>query len=343
MLLFRLAPFARITFNAKRPAALSNLIRLHVRTYVKGKSKSLVRQPPRTSAQQDVWVDPFKAPPPPKPNFRVLVRPAIFTVVVLVSGDHIADYFVQRRTSQITTRAERYTETALTVWPIIAVNVAVWALWRAFPSLLLRIGGLLVPYAPTASQLIVNTFSHQDIWHLLLNQVAFFSFGSLVCDTVGREHFLSLYVQAACVSSLTSIAATQFLVARGIYDISHLARGSLGASGIIYATLGLSAVIYPDLQVGIIIVPLLIPIKYFFPGLCAFDIVGLIAKWGRFDHFAHVSFPLYAVLTELAGGRRVWTRIWIFQSIASDTNNRVPAVAEMRFDRLCRRYIALCE
>ena len=291
-MLFRLRPFTRLTYII-RPPSLFSVIKLHVRTYAKGKSKSLIRQSQKTGAEQDVWVDPFKSPPPPKPNFRVLVRPAIFTVVVVASADHIADYFAQRRTSQVTTRAERYAETAMTIWPIIAVNVVVWALWRTFPSLLLRIGGLLVPYAPTPSQLIVNTFSHQDIWHLLLNQVAFFSFGSLVCDTIGREHFMSLYIQAACISSLASVSTTQLLVARKIYDISHLARGSLGASGIIYTTLGLSAVIYPDMQVGIIVIPLLIPIKYVFPGLCAVDIGGLIAKWGRFDHVCHVS-PFHA-------------------------------------------------
>jgi rhomboid-like protein len=168
----------------------------------------------------------------------------------------------------------------------------VFGLWRVFPSLLHRIGGTLVPYAPTPSQLIVNTFSHQEIWHLIFNQVAFVSFGSLVCDTIGREHFLSLFMSAACVSSLASVSATQFMVSRGIFDYSHLTRGSLGASGVIYSMLGLSAVIYPEMQIGIIFLPLAFPIKYGFPALCAVDLAGVIAKWQRFDHVCHVPSHL---------------------------------------------------
>jgi rhomboid-like protein len=256
------------------------------RAYARG--RSLVRQPPRKASNRDVWVDPFKSPPPPRPNFRVLIKPAIFTAIVLLSADYVADHFVEQRTSQVTTRAQRNAETAWTIWPMIGTNVLVFGLWRAFPSLLHRIGGLLVPYAPTPSQLVVNTFSHQEIWHLLLNQVALYSFGSLVCDTIGREHFLSLYLQAACVSSLTSISATQLLVSRGVFDISHLTRGSLGASGVIYSMLGISAIIYPEMRIGVIFLPLSFPIKYAFPSLCAVDVAGLIAKWSRFDHVCHV-------------------------------------------------------
>jgi rhomboid-like protein len=218
----------------------------------------------------------------------VLIRPAIFTAIVIATGDYIADYFVDKRTSEVATRAERNSETAWTIYPMVGVNIAVFGLWRVFPSLLHRIGGILVPYAPTPAQLIVNTFSHQEFWHLFLNQFAFVSFGSLVCDTVGREHFLSLYFSAACVSSLASVAATQFFVARRVYDYSHLARGSLGASGVIYSMLGICAIIYPELQVGLILLPTSFPVKYAFPALCAVDIAGVIAKWSRFDHVAHV-------------------------------------------------------
>ena len=288
-MLLSLGSICRAT-SSPRSSPISKIIKLHVRAFAKG--RSLVRQPPRAGTERDVWVDPFKSPPPPKPSYRVLIRPAIFTVIVLVSADYVANHFVEQRTSHVTTRAERNAETAWTILPMIGVNVAVFGLWRAFPSLLHRIGGILVPYAPTPSQLVVSTFSHQEVWHLLLNQVAFFSFGSLVCDTIGREHFLSLYLQAACVSSLASISTTQLLVSRGVYDISHLTRGSLGASGVIYSMLGISAVIYPEMRVGIILLPLSFPVKYAFPTVCALDVVGIIAKWSRFDHICHVFLTM---------------------------------------------------
>ena len=269
---------------------VAKLLSSQARSYAQSKGGSLVRRPQRSSSGRDVWVDPFKSPPPPKPDFRVLIRPAIFTVFVVVGGELVADYVVDQRTNQVTSRAQRNSETAWTIWPMVGLNVAVFGLWRVFPSFLHRVGGILVPYAPTPSQLIVNTFSHQEIWHLILNQVAFVSFGSLVCDTVGREHFLSLYFSAACVSSLASTTATQIMVSRGIFDYSHLTRGSLGASGVIYSMLAISAMIYPEMRIGIIFLPLSFPIKYGFPALCAVDTAGIIAKWSRFDHVCHV-FP----------------------------------------------------
>lgn len=269
---------------------VAKLLSSPARSYAQSKGGSLVRRPQRSSSGRDVWVDPFKSPPPPRPDLRVLIRPAIFTVFVVVGGELVADYVVDQRTNQVTNRAQRSSETAWTIWPMVGLNVAVFGLWRVFPSFLHRVGGILVPYAPTPSQLIVNTFSHQEIWHLILNQVAFVSFGSLVCDTVGREHFLSLYFSAACVSSLASATATQIMVSRGIFDYSHLTRGSLGASGVIYSMLGISAMIYPEMRIGIIFLPLSFPIKYGFPALCAVDVAGIIAKWSRFDHVCHV-FP----------------------------------------------------
>ncbi len=269
---------------------VAKLLSSQARSYAQSKGGSLVRRPQRSSSGRDVWVDPFKSQPPPKPDFRVLIRPAIFTVFVVVGGELVADYVVDQRTNQVTSRAQRNSETAWTIWPMVGLNVAVFGLWRVFPSFLHRVGGILVPYAPTPSQLIVNTFSHQEIWHLILNQVAFVSFGSLVCDTVGREHFLSLYFSAACVSSLASTTATQIMVSRGIFDYSHLTRGSLGASGVIYSMLAISAMIYPEMRIGIIFLPLSFPIKYGFPALCAVDTAGIIAKWSRFDHVCHV-FP----------------------------------------------------
>jgi membrane associated rhomboid family serine protease len=269
-----------------KPLLFSRLWKLQIRSYAK--ARSLVRQPTRSSANRDVWVDPFKGPPPPKPDFRVLIRPAVFTIIALVSGDYIADYFVRQRTSTVTTRADRNSETAWTIWPMVGINVAIFGLWRVFPSFLHRIGGILVPYSPTPSQLVVSAFSHQEIWHLILNQVAFVSFGSLVCDTIGREHFISLYIQAACFSNLASISATQLFVSRGIYDYSHLTRGSLGASGVIYSMLGISSIVYPEMKVGIILLPLSFPIKYVFPTLCIVDVAGIIARWARFDHVCHV-------------------------------------------------------
>jgi membrane associated rhomboid family serine protease len=288
--MIRWGAFPRLWINS-RFSLLRNVQTIRSRAYTKGKGKSLVRKQSKSAASPEVWVDPFKSPPPPRADLRVLIRPAIFTAVVLASSEYIAEAFIDRRTEEVRTRAEREAETRWTIWPMIGINIAVFGLWRVFPSLLHRIGAISIPYAPTASQLVVNTFSHQEIWHLVLNQIAFLSFGSIVCDTIGREHFIALYLSAACVSSLASVSVTQFMVSRGAYNASALTRGSLGASGVIYSMLGVSAVIYPDLNVGVLLLPIGIPVKFCFPALCAVDALGVIRHWQRFDHVCHV-YPM---------------------------------------------------
>jgi membrane associated rhomboid family serine protease len=276
-------------FRDKVISRTSVLGRIHLQTRFYARARTPVRhRPDKTKSETSTWIDPFKESEFPRPDYRTLIRPALFTMVVVVSGDFVADWFVDQRTSQATTRAERKQETAWTIYPIIGINVAVFLLWRTFPSLLYKFGGITTPYAPTAAQLIGNTFSHQDVYHLFFNQVAFYALGSLVCDTLGREHFLSLYISAACVSTLTSVAATQYLVAKGFYSPEYLVRGSLGASGIIYTMLAISALTYPDLQVGAVLIPIYFPLKYVFPAFCTFDLIGIISKWTRYDHVCHV-------------------------------------------------------
>lgn len=268
-----------------------------VRAYARPSRSRAVVNPSRPAPPaREVWVDPFKAPPPPKANFRVLVRPALFTAVVLILADPIADAFVERRTKNPATKAERQAETSNTILPIIGINVAIFGLWRVAPSFCHRIGALLIPYAPSPTQLIVSTFSHQDILHLLFNQIVLYSFGSIICDTLGREHFLSFYLQAACVSSLASVAASQAFVRMGFFDVSRLRVGTLGASGSLMAIVGTSTVIYPEMPVGFMFIPFVsFPLKYIMVGLVAFDVTGIAARWQTFDHAAHVSLLFHGL------------------------------------------------
>lgn len=312
MLQFRLHGI-RLKVNS-RLQAITNALRPEARFYAKGTGRPIPksspgkpttgksvtpRRPSDAIVERDVWVDPFKAPPRPKPDLKVLIKPFLFTVGVCVVSDLVADYVVENRTSIPETKAERDLETRWTIYPIVGLNVAIFGLWRVFPSLLYRIGAIMVPYAPTPAQLIVNTMSHQEVWHLVLNQIAFISFGSTVCDLIGREHFLSFYLSSACVSSFGSAAATQYLVKRGFYDQSALHRGSLGASGVVYAMLGVSTLTYPDLGIGLLFIPVFFPIKYVFPALCSVDAAGIALRWSRFDHVAHVILIFMIVANRL--------------------------------------------
>jgi membrane associated rhomboid family serine protease len=231
---------------------------------------------------------------------------------------------VQRSRTSKPTRAERDQATRITLGSIIVTNIGVFLGWRAFPSLLHRIGAILIPYSPTPAQLVVSSFSQQEIWHLAFNQVAMWMFGTHVCNTIGPEHFLAFYLKAACVSSMASITAAQFLVKRGFWGVDHLTRGSLGASGVAYALLGFSTIVFPEMQVGLIFVPFVFfPLKYVFPGLLAFDTMGLALRWTAFDHVAHVCSLLSTLCLHwgVVGWGGIWCVLCYYECDAKDSGD----------------------
>jgi membrane associated rhomboid family serine protease len=289
--------FPRIVLP-RRP--FGDILRPQCRTYAKrgksvSKSSKFVGRQGQPPAEREVWVDPSENQFP-KPDYRVLIKPAIFTAAVLLLADPVATYVKSIRTTKPRTRAERDEATMLTLVPIIVTNIGVFLGWRYYPSVLYRIGAVLLPYNPTPAQLVVSAFSHRELAHFAFNQLAIVMFGTPVCNTIGPELFLAFYLKAACVSSLASVAVTQFLVKRGFWDMGRLTQGSLGASGVGYALLGFSAIVQPEMRVGLIFIPFVyFPLKYIFPCVLAFDTFGLALRWTRFDHVGHVYSPLLMV------------------------------------------------
>lgn len=119
--------------------------------------------------------------------------------------------------------------------PILAANVLVFALWRV-PSLRPRMLRSFAanPYgrkcnftrirapdtnskifyrfieAPCRSMLL-STFSHYSFFHIFANMYVLHSFGSAVCQVLGKEQTLFLYVTAGLVASYASYIHKVFL------------------------------------------------------------------------------------------------------------------------------------
>src|SRR5947207_14547971 len=110
MQMFQLLQRGRFRAKPLCNATLLGRIRIQARFYAR--SRLPVRKTPVQKTERETWIDPFKRPDEPKPDYRTLIRPALFTVFVVVSGDVIADYLVDRRTSHTTKRAERQKDTA---------------------------------------------------------------------------------------------------------------------------------------------------------------------------------------------------------------------------------------
>lgn len=90
-------------------------------------------------------------------------------------------------------------------FPILAVNVVVFGLWR-IPSLrpfMLRYFCSNPAAKAVLWPMLLSTFSHYSLFHLFANMYVLNSF-SASANNLGREQFLGMYLSAGVVSSLAS-------------------------------------------------------------------------------------------------------------------------------------------
>ncbi|KAH7225752.1 hypothetical protein BKA60DRAFT_605514 [Fusarium oxysporum] len=118
-----------------------------------------------------------------------------------------------------------------TLGAIVAVNVLVWASWKAPPLWrLLNRYMIIAVGAVKPVAMFTAPFSHQYFSHLLMNMVPLFLVGSALHEDIGRANLLTLYVGCGAVGFVGSVATYAM---RGMLGVT-----TLGASA---ATLGVCA------------------------------------------------------------------------------------------------------
>lgn len=161
---------------------------------------------------------------------------------------------------------------------IVGINVIVFVLW------LVAVHGSDL-WAFLATNFLVSThrleqgmwwtlvtaaFSHQELWHLALNMIVLWSFGSVLERLVGVRVFTVFYLSAAVVSSASHCFVSSFL-------LHNDQLSALGASGAVSGVLIAFALLFPRNKIllfGVIPIPALIG-ALLFVGL---DLWGLTAQ-----------------------------------------------------------------
>ena len=118
--------------------------------------------------------------------------------------------------------------------------------------------------------LVTAAFSHQELWHLALNMLVLWSFGSVLERLLGWRVFTAFYLVAAVFSS-----ASHCFVSSVLLGNDRLA--ALGASGAVSAVLIAFALLFPRHKIllfGIVPIPALIGALLF----VALDLWGLTAQ-----------------------------------------------------------------
>lgn len=145
-------------------------------------------------------------------------------------------------------------------------------------------------------QLITYAFMHIGIWHILMNMLGLWMFGSQLEMDWGRKKFLEFYFFCVVGAALTTIAVSY----TGIGGITAGTR-TAGASGGVLGILMAFGMVYGDREIMLFPIPLSIRAKYFVAGVAFIELIGAIdaAAPGRGQavaYFAHLGGLLFGFL-----------------------------------------------
>jgi membrane associated rhomboid family serine protease len=182
---------------------------------------------------------------------------------------------------------------------IIALNAVVFFLWYSskVPQNAFMADNFLVSWTGLQEgrywTLLTSVFSHNMLWHLLINMFVLRSFGGIIELVAGRKFFILFYLFAGIFSSLCHCLVSAFLLNRPELP-------ALGASGAIAGLVLLFSLMFPKekiLLLGIIPLPALFGALIFI----ALDVWGLVAQAEGgglpIGHGAHLGGSLAGILS----------------------------------------------
>ncbi|KAF9578491.1 hypothetical protein BGW38_005671 [Lunasporangiospora selenospora] len=190
----------------------------------------------------------------------------------------------------------------VTACGIIAINSVVFGAWQV-PRLTHFMNKWFThhPGQGRSITLLTSMFSHQQLWHFLLNMFSLYSFAMPLHDEMGREQFLAYYVSTGVAASLVSHL---FTVARVPWAKMI---PSLGASGALFGCIGSVAYMYPETSVYVIFLPFFsIKIPMALGALMGLDLVGVLRNWKMFDHYAHLAGATLGLTYAHYGNSTIW-------------------------------------
>ncbi|KAH3663422.1 hypothetical protein WICMUC_005948 [Wickerhamomyces mucosus] len=177
------------------------------------------------------------------------------------------------------------------VYTLVGINCAIFGLWQVpkFWRVLSRYALLEKNQMYSSWSAIGSAFSHQEIWHLGMNMLALYSFGTSLVHIIGVENFTMLYLNGAILSSIGSI----------VYPILFkipISAASLGASGALFSVFGAFSYLIPHAKIMLFVFPIPGGAWFAFLGSMVWNLSGVFLKWGKFDYAAHTVGGVFGVM-----------------------------------------------
>lgn len=163
------------------------------------------------------------------------------------------------------------------VWWLIAINAAVYFLFKGTDLYRMAILSTDTLSIQTAVQLFSCGFLHGDFTHLLFNMYGLYLFGSIAAPCLGDKKFYIIYLAGIALSSLT-------------FYIINMGKPMylLGASGAICAITIAAAMVSPEKKFFIIFMPFT-PIKITTMVICYTLISFLMTIGNSYDTISHLA------------------------------------------------------
>jgi membrane associated rhomboid family serine protease len=181
---------------------------------------------------------------------------------------------------------------------IIIINVSVYVITAILGAFLPEIyASYILPYLALPGDfitflhrpwtIITHMFLHAGFWHMAMNMLILYWFGSIAGDLLGDKRILPVYIMGGLVGAI-------------FYMLSYLwapVYGSMaiGASAATLAIVFMAVMTAPDYIMNLI---LLGPVKIKYIGLAIlfFDIIGTAGSTNTGGHIAHLGGALFGFL-----------------------------------------------
>lgn len=220
-----------------------------------------------------------------KNNWDTLKRGAIFSGIFIIGTTLVTPYLFQLPPFNHFAKHPSHL-----VYGLIGLNVAVFGVWQLpkYWRLLNRYALLEKNSMYSSWSVIGSAFSHQEFWHLGVNMLALYSFGTSLAGMLGASNFTQLYLNSAAIASLASIAYPI------IFKIPVTAP-SLGASGALFGVFGAFSYLVPTAKIMLFVFPIPGGAWVAFLGSAVWNAAGCFMRWGSFDYAAHFGGSIAGV------------------------------------------------
>ena len=193
---------------------------------------------------------------------------------------------------------------------------SVSAVWPAEGAWMLATSWKMEVLASRPWSVVTHMFTHQGIWHFIMNMLLLTWMGRLYHAEVGSRRLLSTYLAGGFAGFFA-----YFVLTNGFKPLQGESTFALGASASVMAVFGAAATLRPESRFNLILFGP-IALKHLFWGYVVLDYFGLSQGSNPGGNVAHLGGALFGVLLvkqDMKGVNLVAWLEWVLDVVMSGT------------------------